>query len=102
VSYTIDDLIDLALSAVGVREIVQWPVEKGNGLVLMNFVRRMTTRARIGDRIKVTGGGFVEKIADTGWVQWRYYPEQGESPPLTGRAMQGPPARFPAQSAAGQ
>lgn len=90
-----DDLLDLALSALGIGVISQYVVQKGNDVVILNIRSRTALRARPGDRVKVAGGGYVEKLAAVSWVQWRYYgPDDPDAVPPTGRELLSTPARW--------
>lgn len=94
--WTMDDIMDLVLAHWGVPEIVQWPVSKGNGVVVAYLMRRTVNRAKVGDRIACDDGGYVEKIATEGWLRWRYHePEAAEPLPLHARVLYSLPATLP-------
>lgn len=81
------DTLDKILSIMGVGPYQTWPVMKGNSLTLLDIRTSTCLRAKIGDRVPVTGGGFVEKVATDGWVQWRWYGPDSEPPPLIGKVL---------------
>lgn len=96
--WTIDDVMDYLLSQWGVPEIVQWPVQRGNDVVVAHLMRRTVNRAKIGDRIACDDGGYIQKVRDDGWVQWQYFADMRDEPlPLQGQVLRSKPAELPAQ-----
>lgn len=86
------DLLDRALARFGIGETIMWPVLRGNGTIIMHFRNRLAMRARVGDRVPVKTGGFVQKMTDEGWVQWTWFAaDDPAAPPLTGRVLELPP-----------
>jgi hypothetical protein len=65
------------------RDEIGWPftiqlvVQRGNDLMVMNVNRFLALKADLGSKIGVRGGGYIEKIADDGWVQWAFHPPMG-------------------------
>ena len=99
---TVDDIIEMGLKACGIGDDVVWPVRKGNAVVLMAFRERRIRHSKVGDRVPVKDGGYVEKTDVTGWVQWEFHWGEIDPPPgrdlrlgdrpLTGRVLVWPPA----------
>lgn len=93
------DLLDRALAVFGIGPTSWWLVEKGNQVILLEIRSRTALRAENGDRVPVKGGGFVQRFdKNQGWVQWRWYGDEESAPPLQGKVLQGPPARYRAPS----
>lgn len=94
--WTMDDVMDLVLAQWGVPEIVQWPVRKGNGVVIAHLMRRTANRAKVGDRIKCADGGYIQRIPADGWVQWEFHEDAAAEPlPPQGRVLHSKPAELP-------
>lgn len=88
------ETLDKILAIMGVGDVSMWPCIKGNGTV-MAYIRTSTQmRAKVGDRIPVRGGGFIQKVADDGWTQWRFFARRDDPPPLTGKVLLWSPGAF--------
>lgn len=86
---TADEIVDRFLSSIGIGQYVQWPVMRGNGMVIMTFREKIIRWAKVGDRVAVKNGGFVEKVRADGWVQWQFFHDRAIDDPetLTGKVL---------------
>jgi hypothetical protein len=75
------EVLYLVQSALGFPDRVQVIVEKDNDIVLVWMGRRTINASHVGTRIETQDGGYLERIRDVTWVQWRYVPPP--PPPAT-------------------